>query len=194
MAPYHELPDIELVLLLKNEDECAFTALYKRYWQRMFNSAYKRLQDKELSQDIIQNIFSDLWERRKQLQIDNLPAYLHTAVRFQVFKQTSNRTVRSEFLDAFEETVVCPTQTDDQLLENETLDLFKSWVRALPEKRRKIFLLHYFEDKPTSEIADRLEISQKTVQNQLNTAAQLLRARLSEVLLFGQMTVLIYFK
>ncbi|MNL39221.1 RNA polymerase sigma factor [compost metagenome] len=60
--------------------------------------------------------------------------------------------------------------------------MIKLWIDALPDKRRKIFLMHYNDDLSTAEIAGRLNISRKTVQNQLNTASQALRLRLVQLL------------
>lgn len=194
MALYRKFCDEELVALLMEGDEPAFTELYRRHWQNLFNTAYKRLQNLEQSQDIVQNIFADLWERKGQVAIENIQAYLHTAVRFQVFKQTGRQPQNSGFLQGFEEQLTASCQTDEALLENEVLDLLKFWIAALPTKRREIFLLHYFEDRPTYEIATQLDISQKTVQNQLNTAAQTLRSQLKKILFFQFMALTSFFE
>jgi len=69
--------------------------------------------------------------------------------------------------------------TDDPILEKEIMDLLGYWIAALPAKRRQIFLMHYIEDLSTRDIAERIGVSRKTVQNQLNTASQSLRVRLA---------------
>ena len=91
MPGYKKFCDADLVVFLIEGDEKAFTELYRRHWQNMFNSAYKRLHNTAQSQDIVQNIFADLWERKGDVYIENIQAYLHTAVRFQVFKQSSRQ-------------------------------------------------------------------------------------------------------
>jgi len=179
---YGELSDAALLNLVKQDDREAFAVIYRKHWQALYNSAYKRTRDKEQCQDIVQNVLADLWIRRVDLDIDNLPAFLHTAVRFQVFKQVSKHPLNSVFLDSFEQTITSPEQTDDPLLEKEILSLMSLWIAALPGKRRKIFLLHYTDGRSTKEIAAELGISQKTVQNQLNTATQALRARLTHII------------
>lgn len=182
MRPYSDLSDKALTSLLREGDETAFTELYRRYWQSMFNAAYKRLQDEAQAQDIVQNIFTDLWARKEKREIDNPAAFLHTAVRFQVIKLATRQPDQSYFLQNIEKTLASSGRADDALLEDEAQDLLKHWIAALPEKRREIFLLRYFNDCSTSDIAAQLEISQKTVQNQLNTASTALRTRLREVL------------
>jgi DNA-directed RNA polymerase specialized sigma24 family protein len=79
--------DQELIILIKQDDSNAFTKIYQKYWQELYNAAYKRNRNREQCQDIVQNVFTDLWNRRMALTIDNLQAFLHTAVRFQVFHQ-----------------------------------------------------------------------------------------------------------
>lgn len=182
MREHGHLCDSELFGLVKSGDETAFSALYRRHWQRMYNGAFKRLQCKDQSQDIVQNIFVDLWERKESVEIANVEAYLHTAVRFQVFKFTSRQPERSAFLQTFEATLPGTFRADDTVLENEVQNLLTLWIEALPDKRREIFLLHCFHGLQTSDIADRLGISQKTVQNQLNTANTELRLRFDKIL------------
>ncbi|HEY1060643.1 MAG TPA: sigma-70 family RNA polymerase sigma factor [Daejeonella sp.] len=174
--------DKELYDLLKLGDKDAYTIIYKKYWQSLFNSAYKRLKNKEQCQDILQVVLSDLWRRRDEVSIADLSAYLHTAVRFQVFKQISRKPALSPLLDEFEILLISPVHTDDALIETEILMLIRLWVEALPSKRRAIFLMYAEEELSTRQIAEKLGISQKTVQNQLNTALVNLRLKLSKVL------------
>ncbi len=170
--------------LLKQGDEAAFVQIYKRYWKELYQAAYKRLPEKERCQDIIQNIFTDLWNRRTELDLENPAAYLHTAVRFQVLKQFARSPKTNPLLQSFETELISPLQTDGDLLEQEVKHLINLFIEALPPKRREIFILHYFEGLSTAKIAVQLNISQKTVQNQLNNAAQALKFRLTHLFLF----------
>lgn len=174
--------DEALLLLLKEDNKQAFTAIYHKYWSSLYNSAYKRFRDKEHCKDIVQNVFTDLWNRREELQIEKLSAYLHTAIRFQVYKQSSKQSLNSEFFQTFEEILASTFKSDGSLLEKELIQLVELWIKALPEKRRKIFLMHYYEELSTREISNQLGISQKTVQNQLNTASTYIRARFAHFL------------
>ena len=69
------------------------------------------------------------------------------------------------------------------LLEKELLDLVQSYINSLPEKRKQIFLLHIKDNLSTKEIAERLNISQKTVQNQLGTSMQGLHTRIAPIII-----------
>jgi len=176
--------DYALFDLLKQGDEVAFGKIYTLYWIELYNAAYKRLPEKEKCQDIIQNIFTDLWNRKAELDLANPVAYLHTAVRFQVLKHIARSPKNSFFGESFENNLISPLQADGILLEKEVAELITLFIKALPEKRRKIFVMHYFDGLSTAKIAFELNISQKTVQNQLTVATQALRLRLTHLFLF----------
>lgn len=178
------LSDKELFVLVKQNKTDAFTAIYNRYWSSMYSAARKRLKDEEACKDIVQNVFIDLWKRRETLEIDNLSAFIHTAVRFQVYKKVSrNKTApASDFFDLFESMISTQFQTDDGIKEQELQDLFDKWLLALPEKRRKIFLMYYKEGLSSKEIAEKLDITQKTVQNQVHMATKGFKTRLTQFL------------
>jgi len=175
--------DKALFDLLKQGDEAAFSKIYKLYWLDLYNAAYKRLPEKEKCQDVIQNVFADLWNRRAELDLEKPLAYLHTAVRFQVLKHIARTPQNNFFTQSFENELISPLQADDELLAREVKGLIELFIKALPEKRRKIFLLHYFAGLSTAKISVQLNVSQKTVQNQLTTATHALRLRLNQLFL-----------
>lgn len=172
----------ELLSLIREDDRAAFSRLYKAYWPELYSTIYKRTHDRAQSEDIIQNVFADFWLRRERLHIENLGGYLHTAVRHQLYKLISRNPERAQHLDAFEELIISPLAADNPLREKEIAELIRLWLEALPEKRRQIFLMHYTEELSTREIAERLGISQNTVQSQLFRANESLRTRLAQFL------------
>ena len=182
MAAYSAYTDQELAALLRQGDQHAFTEIYRKYWTEVYRGAFRRLRDKEQCQDIVQNVFASLWDRRMQSSMNDLAAYLHTAVKFQVIKYVSRKPHQCEFLESFDELITSPVQFDDPLLEKEIVKLLELYVATLPRKRKEIFLMYYTEGISTSEIAERLGISQKTVQNQINTVNTALKARLAHLL------------
>lgn len=86
MHQVKELDESDLLSLLGEDSEAAFTEIYNRFWKSLFRTAYHILQDKEAAQDIVQNVFVSLWQRRYEVRIDNLKGWLHQSVRFGVFK------------------------------------------------------------------------------------------------------------
>lgn len=182
MSSHRNHTERQLAALLREGDGEAFVEIYRRNWRMMYNSAFKRLHDEKQCEDLVQNVFTDLWERRGEADIENLPAYLNTAVRFQVIKHSTRAPGASPLADSLESTLVSPLRPEDPLIEKETLEIVKLWIAALPEKRREIFLMYYTEELSSSRIAEVLGVSQKTVQNQIATATNSIRDQLSKIL------------
>ena len=183
MSNFETYQDSELVHLLLQDDKNAFDELYRRYWSILFNAAYKRIRSIDLSKDITQEVFIDLWLRRGKVQIENIQAYLHTAVRFQVLKLISLEKLNTSFIEPFENMAISSLNADGEMIDKELFKLFETWLNTLPEKRKAIFVMHYMEKLSTKEIAERLDISQKTVQNQLGRSVQGLRSSLNQYML-----------
>ena len=182
--PLHIDNDHVLFDLLKQGDKVAFEQIYRRYWAPLYNAAYKRLPEKEKCQDIIQNVFMSLWTRREEVVVENPSGYLHTAVRFQVLKYISRQSQGGFLTETFQNDLISPLKSDSELLEKEAKCLIAYFIAALPRKRRDIFVMHYFEGLSTAKIATNLQISQKTVQNQLTTASHALRLKLTHIFVF----------
>jgi len=172
------ISDAELLLMLAQDDRRAFEEIYTRYWSALLDSVYRRTKDIDQCKDIVQDVFVDLWKRRGTVEIENLKGYLHTAVRFQTLKHFATQKETPLFLELFE-TISSPLyNSDNSLHEKELYKLYNSWLESLPEKRKRIFLMHYRDELSTREISERLKISQKTVQNQLGMAATEMQKKL----------------
>ncbi|WP_104384399.1 RNA polymerase sigma-70 factor [Sphingobacterium sp. HMA12] len=173
------LPHEDIILLeeLYRGSKIAFEKLYGRFWHRLYLAAYNVLRDKEVCEDIIQEIFSQLWIRRSNLAIKNLESYLFTAVRFQVFKCINNKKCRNNFV--IELSKLPAEFFDTQQSYREIEEALKISIEKLPEKCGKIFYLSRQEHLTNKEIAARLNISTKTVENQITLAIKKMRKYLS---------------
>jgi RNA polymerase sigma factor (sigma-70 family) len=107
-AERSSITDEELLTRLARGDHQAFSELYNRYWEDAFNAAYARLRDEEQSQDIAQNVFVSIWDRRGKVRIDNFRAYLLTAIKFQVIKYSTRNPYRSVFVEDFSNFMLSP--------------------------------------------------------------------------------------
>jgi len=155
----------------------AFEKLYTLFWDRLYLAAYNILRDRELCEDIVQEIFSQLWIRRSALSIKNLESYLFTAVRFQVFRCINEKKCRNNFVM---ELVNLPAAFfDSQEHHKEIEEALKIGIEKLPEKCGVIFYLSRKEHLTNKEIAARLNISIKTVENQITIAIKKMRKYLS---------------
>jgi RNA polymerase sigma-70 factor (family 1) len=170
--------DTELLLLLSEGSKPAFDVLYNKYWKQVYNTAFKRLNDTDRAQDVAQDVFVQLWIRGSKSPINNLPAYLLVAARNGVFKQMEKEAKYLAMPDSARELESPLDQPDANMLHEEFLKAFEDLINTLPTQQRIIFNLRFNEGLSSQEIADKLEISPKTVRNQMGRALNTLRKSL----------------
>ena len=163
----------------------AFDVLFEKYWQQAYSDAYKRLKNQEDAKDIVQEIFTKIWLNRQTQNIENLPAYLHVAVRNNAIKLLSQKKPVHPFFDIIENIPEKNSEADANLLWNEFLQSYESLLEKMPPKRQIIFRLRYHENKSTGDISHQLGITRKTVQNQLGKAIESLKVALHVIFLTG---------
>jgi RNA polymerase sigma-70 factor (family 1) len=173
----------EVLARLTAGDQDALTAIYTRHWQRLFISANNILKDKQACEDILHDIFLNLWLKREILNIqESLQAYLFMATRYQVFRYIKNNaSIREDLFENLEERLLT-TQPDNILQQKEITGIIKEVVDALPEKCRVIYKMSREQQLTHKEIAKQLNISSKTVENQLTIALRKLRIALGDLL------------
>ncbi|RXF68788.1 RNA polymerase sigma factor [Arcticibacter tournemirensis] len=171
----HKEADKLLLMRMQEDSSEAFDALYEKYWELVYSAAFKRLNDPGYAKDITQDIFLQLWSRRKELVIDNLPAYLFTAVRNNVYKWMERDGKYTPIPDLLLQLEISKDDADAKILHKEFLKAYEALVGTLTSSQQVIFQMRYQQDLSTEEIAERLNISRKTVQNQLGRSIALLR-------------------
>ncbi len=176
--------DQDLLKKLQEGDSSAFKSLFDKYWEPAYSNAYKRIKNSEDAQDIVQEIFTHIWQNRNSLQINNLPAYLHVAVRNKVFKLVSRQKDTHPFFHIFDNLVLESAGADARLLWQEFYNSYEALVKTLPTKRQEIFRLRFHDDLTTQDIAKNLAITRKTVQNQIGKALETLKISLTHPLSF----------
>ena len=129
--------------------------------------------DTQAAQDVVQQIFTNLWERGVNFEtIDSVEAYLMRSVRNKVITDQSKRKVTT---DLSEETSQTNFGAVEQLEARETKQRLDSLISRLPEKRQIIFKMSRFDQMTYKQIAGSLDISIKTVENQMIAALKFLR-------------------
>lgn len=177
MIIINEIEEKALLGLLKKGNSEAFDKLYKAYSPRIFGRLIRLLGDEDAAEEMLQDLFFRLWEKRNQIDIAKpFKAYLFTIAQHLVYdhfrrQQVSDR-FRKDFINTYteqyehiEESIIFK-QTEAQLLEA---------VAKLPEQCRKVFILFKFEGKSYAEISELMQISKSTINNHLTKANSILK-------------------
>jgi len=185
--------DNELLGRLKNDDRFAFDVIYTKYWSKLYLAAYNILRNRQISEDIIQEIFVGLWLKRSTSRIDNLNNYLFTAVRYQVFKSIRDGKGRVDLFEQIEQ-LSTDCEVESILFEKEITKRLDESIALLPEKCREIFILSRKQHLSVKEIAEQLHISPKTIENQIGIALRRLRSNMGDLFFWLAILQITYFK
>ncbi|MEZ4918416.1 MAG: RNA polymerase sigma-70 factor [Saprospiraceae bacterium] len=176
--------------LMKGSQQ-ALRSLFERYYPILVQDLRRYLADEDQCRDLAQDVFVDIWNKRKQLQVQtSVEAYLRRAARNKALNfLKQNQRMQLEDSSTWYD-VEDQGQHERQLLEHkESLEsALHEAIDALPEKCRVVFVLSRFENMSHKEIAEQLDISPKTIENQITKAMKLLRASLAG---FGDLSPII---
>lgn len=170
-----------LLIDLKNGDEKAFETLFWKYNEHVYHFIYSLLYDKSMAEDLTQNVFLKIWEKHEMIDAEqNFDAYLFTIARNLVYKETENRLLSEKLTESLQRQLSDVDSLMEEQIDAESLrEYINSLIEELPPSRREIFRLSRHEHLSYKEIAERLSISEKTVDTQINRALHFLRNRLS---------------
>lgn len=174
--------DAEVLLRLKQGDESAFETVYRKYNSWVFNFIHSLLYDKSLAEDLTQNVFLKIWEKRATIDPElGFDSYLFAIARNLVYKETENRLQAEQLTSSL---LGKPFEFDSLTEENIDAESLRGYIdnliEQLPPSRRQIFQLSRRQYLSNKEIASRLSISEKTVETQLYRALGFLKRKLSE--------------
>ena len=189
MVPLSKYTEDELAGLLRAGSEAAFSEIYNRYWDKLYIVARKRLDNQFEGEEIVQEIFCNLWRKRETFQLQKgFNNYFSIAVKFEVINRLQKKE-RKENLEknlTYELTEVDKT-TVEQLDFNELKQQLEETIKRLPEKCQIVFRLKHEEGFSQKQIAAELDLSEKTVE------AHLARARKSIKDQFGNLSSFMFF-
>lgn len=166
---------------IQNSDTDAFKRLFDAYQQPLYHFIYSKVYNMELSEDILQDVFVTMWEKRHTLRADSsIQSLLYTIANNLALNALRHKKVRlgsgTEDSDA-----QLHHHTPDVILEKKESDeQFERALKMLPEQTRTVFMMSRYDDLTYQEIAQRLQISVKTVEAHMGKALKLLRAALKK--------------
>lgn len=183
MLEYKAYTDQQLVVLLKEGKQEAFTEIYDRYWALMYIHVYKMLRDKEETKDLLQDVFSSLWLKSSELKVETkLSGHLYLSARNRVFNLIQRNKVKSDYLGSIAMFLSeAGTETMEKLNEKDLINVIESEIKNLPEKMREIFELSRKKNLTHKQIAEKLNLSDQTVRKQVQNALRILRLKLNSL-------------
>ena len=172
--------DGDLLNALQQGDRRAFAEIYERYWEPLHRVACRKLGSSETAEEVVQDLFLTIWERRQTVRIDKLDRYLFSALKFGIIDLIRTQAVHDRFVHFVETTSTNFDQrTEDTLALQDLTRSVERVLLGLPEKTQQVFRLSRFDCLTIPEIADQLKVSEKTVQYHLGNALRTLRTNLN---------------
>ncbi|WP_121811629.1 RNA polymerase sigma factor [Mucilaginibacter kameinonensis] len=174
-------PDKTLLLQIKEDDSFAFDLLFERYWEKLYQAANARLNDDAIAQDIVQEIFIKLWQRRKVLEVQlSLEYYLLSAVRLSVmghFRSQKTNDIRMQ--DALRRVTYLEDSIESHTDYLELERTLEHAVNSMPEMLQRVYQLRS-ENLSVKAIAGQLGLAEQTVKNYISEVLRRLRQTIIE--------------
>ena len=182
-APPTGLVGAALVAAIRAGNVAAFEALYQDYWVRLCQFAFRYLRSVEEAEEVVQDVFFRIWRSRLEWNVvGEVDHYLYQSVRNASLDRLERAAVARRWREkTASEPAISPDAPDAAILAADLDGEIERALAELPAKRRAICLLRWTHDMTYAQIADRLGISEKTVETQIARGLKLLRERLSQM-------------
>jgi RNA polymerase sigma-70 factor (family 1) len=179
-ASNSELSDKELLELMSRDNKLAFNTLYYRYWDKVFSYALQKMADVMEAENVVQDVFFSLWQRRFTLQISGeFQHYLVVSVKYRVIKELNKqRSQRIYEGYATSATDVLDDSTQQYLAFDELYERLEAAIRSLPERSQLIYRMNKEDGLSYKEIGGELNLTEKAVGLHLVRIKKVLRATL----------------
>lgn len=180
MGEYNIYTDKELLSFLKSDNQAAFAEIYNRYWRIMYMHALKMLCNEEDARDIVQEVFTTLWAKAAHITSGvNLAGYLYVATKNRVIDLIAQHKVRVNYLESLSSFIEENHNTTvEAITYKEVMLALYTEIEQLPPKMKAIVEMRVKQQLSYKEIADELDISDKTVKKQVSNAIKILKTRL----------------
>ena len=162
----------------------AFEQLFKMHFRGLHAYAYTIVKDDAVAEDIVQNVFFKVWEKRELLEIESShKAYLYKAVYHDSLNYLKHKKVKAAHaMHVVRQANDKVENTSGKVLTTELKERIHGALNELPEQCRTVFQMSRFEGLKYREIADEMGLSVKTIENQMGKALKLLRLKLVDFL------------
>ena len=168
----------KLFIKIKRGDERAFEEIFHRYYQNLCGYASKILQDEMAAEEIVQDLFVKIWEKRENLDVKTSPKnYLVRSVKNHCLNYIKHTKIKRQHVKHIMSQESEEIQ-EENYIEIDLIQKIEESIKSLPQKRQEIFRLSREEGLKYREIAEKLNVSIKTVETQMGLAIKTLREKL----------------
>lgn len=173
---------MQIKLHSKNKHPLDFEHIYNMYWEKVFLLCYHSLNNKEIAQDLTQDIFRSLWEKRERLEIkSSIEGYLVQSAKYKVIEYVRSEITNRKYNDTVlkENEVITSNSPEEEYTHSELNFILKRLISTLPQQCKKVFTLSRLKGQTNREIANALEISERAVEYHITKALSFIRKNLS---------------
>lgn len=193
MNLFSNYTDEELLSLIKRDDKEAFDALFNKYSRKVSSFAFSKVNSEDITQEIVQDIFTNIWEKRHSLNITSVTGYLFTAVKYEAINHIKKEITHRKHHKLYKAFVrVSEESTLRSVQFNDLKEALEEGVAKLPAKTQLVFNLSRLEGKSISEIALKLNLSEKAIKYHISRSLKELRLYLKEFLISVAYLILTY--
>jgi RNA polymerase sigma-70 factor (family 1) len=188
MTNYDKYDDNALVSLLMQNDEKAFIEIYKRYWDKLYSVACNKLYEYYIAQEIVQNIFISMWERRNSLELHtSLNIYLAAALKYQIINARQKKSREKTYIQYIQNSsnTIGQNTTENTLSFKELQDRLAKVVTSLPAQCQLVYKLKKEDGMTAKEIATTLGITEKAVESNYTRALKRIKNTLKNTQFFS---------
>jgi RNA polymerase sigma-70 factor (ECF subfamily) len=184
--------DEELMQEIKADNMFAFDVLYKKYCKRVYKFGYSILKSPEESENLMQDVFLSLWENRQKVEKDSsVKSFVFTITyntAISIIRKKARESRFIEYLKSLQEITEEPVNV--KLEYNELTTKLDEIINTLPQRQKEVYLLHRVEGLKYNEIAERLNISVKTIETHMSRALKTIREKLGN---YSLMAILFWY-
>lgn len=182
---YSEASDVYLVTELRSGRHEALTEMFRRYWKPLYITACNKVQSHELAEEIVQELFTELWDKREKLFLQsgeiNLSSYLTRAVKNKILNHLRKLIYQRKYWDYCQTHLSLSENKTHELAEfNELQEKLNSALNNLSDQTKEIFVLHKMKGVPVVQISQELKLSEKAVGYHLTKSVKELKVQLRD--------------
>lgn len=185
MRPLEPDKSEDLLSRLKQGDKQAYEKIYLAFSKELLYAAYKKTGDKVIAEELVQNIFISLWEKRHDLQIKNLPAYLFGALKLSVINHIRGLVMENKYMAYQTLTFTEDHQDTANLVDLHDLSaIIEQGINSLPEKTQEVFRLSRYQHQSAKDISAGLNISEKAVEYHITQSIKRIKEYIKNFYIF----------